>query len=328
MPSFRFLGELDEATNSEHEISRKNGHTKRRSKAKTRWGLPVTLDTPSGPATVMACADTGSEENIISSDLAAALGLSITESETKKQFVLANGKTVEAVAQITAFRSFGVETSSIAASMRCLFHVFLRLASPIIMGMAFLEETETMTSHRERLVRIPMPSLQALQVYSLGRPRKELLCFVDKASTLATPDSGSDLDLMSPRFALERGFQIYHAEELMEFADGSVATTSGSVQVELAVHNSESSPLFSYVNNIPAVEFFLLENLAHDILIGQDSIEELEIFTRNQHALVPASDSTGPMGLNRIRLIGAFDRVVSWVKSKILRNRNHHVSAG
>jgi hypothetical protein len=158
----------------------------------------------------------------------------------KRQFMLPNGKIVEAVGQIATHCSFGIESSQIPASMSCIFQVFLSLASPIIMGMAFLEQTETLTKHRDRLVRIPRPSLQALQVYSVGRPKKDLLCYMDNILTFAIPDSGSEVDLMAPHVALERGLQVLHGEEQIEFADGSVAITSGLVQAELAVSDVDS----------------------------------------------------------------------------------------
>ncbi|KAF2269357.1 hypothetical protein CC78DRAFT_453198 [Lojkania enalia] len=269
----------------------------------------------------MACADTGSEENIISADLVAALRLPI-HLESKQQFVLASGKVVQAIGQVTAPCGFGVDTSPLPTLLRCVFHVFVKLATPIIMGMAFLEETETMTKHRHRLVRVPRPAIQALQVYSLGRPRKNLVCYIDGKQALAVPDSGSDIDLMTPRFAIENGLQISHGEEMLEFADGTVAVTSGSVQVELAVNNFESS-----ITRIPAVNFYLLDNFIHDVLIGADSVEELEVFTKNQHALVATSDSSGPLGLNRIRHLGALDRIVSWVKGKISKMQNQDATS-
>jgi hypothetical protein len=285
----------------------------------TRLGLPITLDTAGGPATVLACADTGAEENIISYDLATALGLRLLDASPKKEFMLASGKVVEAIGQISALCSFGVETWSLAASMRCVFNVFLHLASPIIMGEAFLEETQTMTRYRERLVRIQRPNLQALQVYSLGRPRKDLMCYINGELTRAIPDSGSDLDIMTPQFAQERGLHIHNHEEIIEFADGSTALTCGFVQVELAVMKLEgSSPEVTKCEN---VDIFLLDQFVHNMLIGVDSIEELNIFTKHSDALVPVIESTGPLGLHHIRRRGALDAIKSWVKSMIKRFR-------
>lgn len=264
----------------------------------------------------MACADTGSEENIISADLARAIGFVIQEpTSEKRQFMLPNGQIVEAIGQIDTLCSFGVQSSPLLASIPCVFNVFLKLATPMIMGMIFLEETETMTKYRERMVEIRKPNLQALQVFSINRPGKQLACYVGRQSTLAVPDSGSEVDLMSAHFATARGFQIYPGAEKVEFADGTIAITCGYVQEALEVDNPQD------IIDSPIVDFFLLPGLRPNVLVGEDSVEELKIFTKNQHCLVSVSETTGPMELNRIRSLGAVDKIIDWVKKKIRLGR-------
>jgi hypothetical protein len=58
-------------------------------------------------------------------------------------------------------------------------------------------------------------------------------------------------------------------------------------------------------------------SLAHDLIVGEDSVEELKVFTEHQHALVRAPHNSTPLGINRIRYLGAVDRMVSWIKQKI-----------
>lgn len=305
--------------------------SKEHSRLKTRWGLPLTLNAPHGHATVMACPDTGSEENIISLSTAKALGLEMTTtSDDKREFELANGKVVEAIGRITTSCSFRTENSEMPVSVSCVFHVFLRLASPIIVGMVFLERTETLTKHRNRLVRIPRPSFQALQVYSVGRSRNELLCSVNEHLVLAIPDSGSDVDLMSSRFALERGFQILSGEDQIEFADGSVAITSGLVQAELALSGVDliSPTLPTTTTKNPTVDFFVLDGLISDVLVGEDSLEELKIFTENQCFLISTGGATGPAGLHRIRHLGPVGRLLSWIKERIASTRRRQGQPG
>ncbi|KAF1842060.1 uncharacterized protein K460DRAFT_178202 [Cucurbitaria berberidis CBS 394.84] len=284
---------------------------------RTRLGLPITLNTQGVLATVLACADTGADVNIISDELAKALGHTSYETcpETK-EFELANGKIVEAIGQIESSCSFGVE-SELSVSMTCIFYVLLRVATPIIMGMGFLEETKTMTEHRERLVRVPRPAFQALSVCSVGRPRKLMSCELDHMDTLATPDSGSEIDLISPIFAFERGLAIYPVKEAIELADGSVAITTGYISAGLSVGSGATSESILDLKSTVKVDFFVLEGLAHDLIVGEDSLEELKVFTANQNALVPAPSDHGPLELNRIRHLGAVDRIISWIKDRI-----------
>jgi hypothetical protein len=290
-----------------------DGHQSRK-RAKTRISLPLTLNANSGPATVMACPDTGSEENIISLDLAQALGYNIfTSPSQNKTFELADGRIVEAVGEIIAECSFGLETTPEAVPMTLVFYVFMKLASPIIMGLAFLEQTRTLSKHRDRLIRVPRPAHQPIQVYSVGRPRNQLYCYLNKSYVPATPDSGSEVNLMTQSFASRKGLHIEIAKEVVEFADGTVAVTSGVVRAKLAIrknHNIE-------YRTIPTADFYLIDDLRHDLIVGEDSLEELRVFTRGQHALFPSPYTIGPAGLNRIRHLGAVDDVLSWVKKKI-----------
>ncbi|RYO14027.1 hypothetical protein AA0111_g12094 [Alternaria arborescens] len=284
---------------------------------KARLSLPITIHKQGILATVLACADTGSDVNIISHEVAKTLGYSEYEAlPEKKQFSLANGKLIEAIGRIESPCSFGVETSSLV-TMTCAFYVLLKSATPIIMGQSFLEETKTMTEYRERLVRVPTPAFQALSVYSVGRPRRLLKCEVDRRETLATPDSGSEIDLISPSFVAERGLTVYPGEEAIQLADGSIATTSGYVHVDIAVTSINSWRPLNHPKRNVTVDLFLLDSLNHDLIVSEDSLEELKVFTHHQSALILAPHDSGPLGINRIRHLGAIDRIISWIKKKI-----------
>ncbi|KAF2822690.1 hypothetical protein CC86DRAFT_300401 [Ophiobolus disseminans] len=292
-------------------------------RVKTRTGLPLTLNAATGPATILACADSGSEENIISLDLAQALSYEIDASALqKRQFMLANGSIIEAVGAIVVECSFGLEENPAVAPMSCIFYVFMKLASPLIMGFAFLEQTMTLSKHRHRLIKTPRPAHRPLQVYSVGRPRNQLFCYLNTLYVPAIPDSGSEINLMTRRFAQKKGFSIEEGKEVVEFADGSVAMTTGIVRGRLEVRKYEGS---LKLTRIPEVLFYLLENLRHDLIIGEDPLEELDIFASGQHLLFPAWDTTGPSALNRIRHLGTFDDVLSRVKKTLGRNRTRQL---
>ena len=68
---------------------------------KTRLGLPITIHQQGILATVLACADTGADVNIMSAEVAKTLGYSEYDAlPEKKEFALANGKLVEAIGMI------------------------------------------------------------------------------------------------------------------------------------------------------------------------------------------------------------------------------------
>jgi hypothetical protein len=282
---------------------------------KTRLGLPITLN-PKGiaAATVLACADTGADVNIISEDLAQALGY--TEYETifgRKQFRLANGKIVESIGQVYSPCAFGTGPDS-AVSISCIFHVLTKVVTPIIMGMQFLQETETMTKYRERLVRVPRPALQALSVCSLDKPRQLLGCNLNGKPAVATPDTGSEIDLMSPQAAAELGMSVQPGEEVIELADGTFDTTCGYVRTVVSIDNPVSeSP--SSLNICTSVQFHLLRGLTHNVLIGDETLEELRVFTDNQHSLISVPIDDNSLEIKGIRSHGPADKLRSWLGS-------------
>ncbi|KAF2107288.1 hypothetical protein BDV96DRAFT_653880 [Lophiotrema nucula] len=282
-----------------------------------RWGVPLVVGGLQGIEREIACADTGSEGNIISYNLAKKLHLIIEVAEEQQEFVLANDTRVKAMGRTSTYCWFSWEDTAKSDPIECTFHVFRQLASPMIMGMKFLQDTETLANHRKRLEKLKIPRLQALQVCSVGRPSRGLVCFLDGTLTLATPDSGSDLDLMSPRFAVERGLKVIDLVEKIEFADGSTTFTCGVVRVEIAISNGEHGIAHIPGRRIPVVEFHLLESFTHDVLLGTNTLEQLDIFTHNSHVLIPVADTDGPMRLDRIHVVGTLDRMIAWTKERI-----------
>lgn len=293
-------------------------------RTKTRISLPLTLNANSGPATVLACPDTGSEENIISLGLAQALGYNILTSPSQNRtFALANGSIVEAVGEIIAECSFGLETTPAAVPMTLVFYVFMKLASPIIMGLAFLEQTRTLSDHRYRLLRVPRLAHQPIQVYSVGKLRNQLCCYLDYSFEVVMPDSGSEINLMTRSFANSRVLHIKKAKEVVEFADGTIAVVSGVVRAHLQINKSRNYTSGGYRTN-PTADFYIMDDLRHDVIVGEDSLEELEVFTKEQQALLFSPYAVGPAGLNLIRPLGAIDEVLSWLKKKICLIRRSH----
>jgi hypothetical protein len=311
---FRFpQGSLSEKVLSRPSQNVSNSIPRRSNKPRnTRLALPITLDAKGIAATVLATADTSADVNIISEELARALGhKEYGPASARRQFTLANGKIIEAIGQITSICAFGMETE-MAVSVSCVFHVLLKVVTPIIMGLQFLEHTETMTKHRNRLIRVPRPALQSLSVCSVDRPRKQLSCYVGPKNTpvLATPDTGSEIDLISPKLASELGLAVQPGSQVLELADGSLVRTDGFVDVLLSL----AAPA---VATVMALEFHLLQELTHTLLIGEETLEELSIFKENQHSLVPTSADIRPLGLNAIQCRGRFVTALSSLKQKL-----------
>ncbi|KAK4096456.1 hypothetical protein N658DRAFT_527725, partial [Parathielavia hyrcaniae] len=216
-PPFPFQADYKPAPlHSRSGLGKRNKPASRRTKRK-RWWLPLSIDGQTSPATVMACPDTGSDETIIRFDLAKRLGLEIWVLDEKDQtFALAKRESVA--------------NSAFPERWEFTVHVFESMVVPAILGAAFLEDTETLTTYRDRLVGETVPSTQLLRVSSVGRPKKGLVCRLDTFVGCVIVDTGSDLDLVSPEFVNQRGLTIREDNvEMLEFADGSRGETCGSV---------------------------------------------------------------------------------------------------
>lgn len=278
-----------------------------------RLGLPLIIFTDIQEESIIACPDSGSDDNIISQKTAEQLGLPIVDlpDQAPRAFVMANGREVSAVGQVRvqcAFKQDSLPTNTI---IDCAFYVFQTLAVPMIMGIEFLQTTETLTKHRGRLIEQFIPSRQALRVCSVGRSKRDIVCRVGNYVGCATADTGSDLDLVSADFAASRAFQVDDECVELEFADGSTGYTVGMIRTTFSVGLVSDVEGFVPRSKEISVEMFILDNLNADILMGVDTIEELQAFSHHEDSFIAAITRLGQSDLNIIRYIGALERGVS-----------------
>lgn len=272
------------------------------------------LETTLGNMRVHASADSGSDENIISLSAAIQLGFDLDRvSEQHQDFALANGKIVTSLGCLEARYVFASVMPYIEAYASCVFHVMQTLATDVIMGMTFLEETRTLTEHTERLVEQVIEMPQSLRVNSVGRPRSQLSCRVNEHLVCANVDSGSDLDLINPDYARSCAMQIMPGEEEIMFADGSLAYTSGSTVVPFAVVQVDFNDVRSVTRRSEAIdiEFFVLDSLSADVLVGNDTIRDFDVFNRYADCLVPSIRTIGEPNMNTVIHIRRMQRLIS-----------------
>jgi hypothetical protein len=199
----------------------------------------------------------------------------------------------------------------------------------MIMGFDFLETTKTMIEHRERLVPVPRSAFQALSITCLGKPQRRMLtCELNYTTSLALPDTGSNIDLISPSFASERALTVYPGEHLIEIGDGSKAIVDGYVRAKLSIASANTSESTTRVECDGEVELYLLEGAIHDITVGCDTVEELKVYTENQRCLVSGSNELENSGLSHIRCLGSVDKVLKGIKKRIAWGRTKTEEAG
>ncbi|CAH0027647.1 unnamed protein product, partial [Clonostachys rhizophaga] len=245
----------------------------RKINSRRRKVLPMMFETDGKNISITACPDTGSDVNIMSMDTARRLGFGSDIRKTEEvDFRLANNQPVKAIGQVDIACSFGIGTPWHDPSLSCIFEVFSALSVPLIMGMQFLEMTETYSKHQNRL------------------------------------DTGSDIDLISADYARNRGFPVAEVFHDIMLADGTVEQTCGLIRSSFTVGLVDDVRGFVSKSQNISVDFFVLPNLSSDVLIGQDTIEELNIFANHSESFVPSMSLTGESDVNIIRYIGKAEK--------------------
>lgn len=244
-------------------------------------------------STIISRPDSGCEDNIMLEDIAVVLGLWIDYApEVQKVFRIANGKIVKAVGRTTANCCFAKDRT---VELRCFFYVFRHLVSPLIMGMAFLDETETLAKYRHRLEPRNISPTSPSQLCSLGFPRRKLYCLANSEPEFATADTGSEMNLMSAAFVRKRGFVVKEIDMLhstIEFADGSLSNLQGKVEVEIGIGGESSARYW--------MEFYVLDSLTCDVLVGEDFLNFTAAFESYADAFSIDDDDDGVCEINQI----------------------------
>ena len=226
--------------------------------------------------TITAGYDTGAEGNIISEDIVRKQGLQVDAVERGQGiFQLANGNRVSSIGRVTTWCAFARDP---AVRMQCSFYVWKQLAGPgMIMGRAFLEATKTLSSFRHRLQartsEFRMPMLREITSQT-NEYSTRLLCSIDGYRIHVNPDTGSDIDVMSLRFARTSKYAIDTTiRKTVQLGDGTVVETVGQVR-DLSVSLGHKT----YYKT-----FDILPRLASDIILGETTLEELNAYTDYEH---------------------------------------------
>jgi hypothetical protein len=279
--------------------------------------LPIILYNAQWSAsTIDSTPDTGSEHNIISADLAQTLGL-IVAGAHQMEFNLANGKIVKSLGRVTASCSFERDPG---VKLVCSFYVFQTLITPLIMGMEFLDSTETLTKNKHRLRERSSPPGGAFRVSSISTPKRLLHCFAAEESTLAMADTGSDVDLVSLEYVTRRGFitdKLDSNECFIQIADGSIVSLQSKLKISIILR--DGGPSF-------AQTFYVLEGLTSDMLFGDEFLFETDAFETYRESFGVHNAGEKLSGVNTIVWLKSAERFFS--RARKPHNEASKVSSG
>lgn len=219
---------------------------------------------------IAAVADTGAAGCFISSAYVKELGAVMTSNE-RKPVKLASGKTVKSIGSVDLKWLFNGESA--VHSIVC--HVVENLAHPLSLGMAFLEATSTLTTHKNRIIRGARKIANKLfRLHLLGEGLGKIGGYLDGIPTLGLPDTGSDIMAISTALAKRRGWIIDSSPAhrvQVQFADGSTVFTRGLVSgLDWDFGNGEQP-----VN----CDFYVIDDLPVDAVLSSDFVLELDLFS-------------------------------------------------
>ncbi|KAJ4416618.1 hypothetical protein N0V82_006627 [Gnomoniopsis sp. IMI 355080] len=227
-----------------------------------------------------ALPDTGVRANVISYEYALSVGAVIDISQ----------KRIFKNARQQAFRSLGATRLDVSLAddrtkqWTCSFDVVETLAAPLVLGSQFLEMTGTLKDFAHRLVKKAMSFVRDVghkTVYTfmhMGSPRQKLGCLLDSELVFADVDSGSHLNFVSPDLVKLQGWNVTSlrdADSWVMLADGEMVKLDRYVETTLGISGG-------CINE----RFYVLEGLSCDAVIGDPTIESLDLFNRFSNSLI------------------------------------------
>jgi hypothetical protein len=281
-------------------------------KRSLRKGLPLVFEQGARETLVMTRHDTGTEANHMSLELAESLGYEVdTENENKNQFELPNGKIIYSIGIVLARLRFAQGQDAETISMTCHFNVFSHLALPVLIGMAFLNATETLSKYTSRLASPPSDWKRSLRLYSIGSSPSRVECTLNGHRVTATADTGAEIALVNDKHAKAWNLIQGQSCEELELADGSRVFTDGFGDIHLTIQAGTQG---NWVTK--TVRFHVLENLRLNVILGEEIVEDFGIF-RNGMSSVKAITAGVIPGLCPIFHLSTVEKVMLSATDKL-----------
>jgi Aspartyl protease len=237
-----------------------------RDTGRIEWFVPGSL----GGFHVSAIPDTGSDLDIVSFDFVSRHGIKI-DSSCAQNIRLPNGIT-RSIGSISLPFSFDGENSLVHR----VFIVLPNCLHDVILSNAFLKTTETLTKFSRRLKTQVVPLLHGPRLRLLGTPKQRIWGSINGHTVGAIPDTGSDVMLMSKRYAKKLRLDIRRAESdktCLEFADGTLANTYGMVYgVEWRFGGKTSAPRFC--------DFHVMDDLPYKVILSNNFLFKSKAFSQ------------------------------------------------
>lgn len=263
--------------------------------------------------TCFARPDSGSDRNIITAAFAKDHNVEIQRGKDDKDlFVMGNGQHMRSIGKaLIPCSLLGGESHE-----SYWFHVMSKCSVPIIMGLEFLHKIQLYTTNQHLLVDSPFTFGNMPSFKWIGSPKGKMEFFADGHILEACADTGSDLDLMSLRCAIQRGFKVDRKRKTrIMLADETVIETIGQVDL-----SSVQLPGFDSFK----MSFHVLPNLVCDVIFGEEFLEQTDAF--NTCKIINEEDLLDLYSLNTLINLGPlqalFTKMFHRKKTRSMQQRN------
>ena len=297
-----------------------------------RYSLPVLLD----GHVIASTPDYGSDVEAIDHALAKSLGLTITSSEAaRKKVRLGNGEYLKPLGTVSAWIEFAKGPKRARA---VTLSVFSKLVTGVqlILGRRFLDETETLTKHRDRLDECRPDHSKVPRLMLMPGSARFLPCFLDNHKVHAVADTGSDVCLVSRDYARRRGLYVEPVSENERYVDlpgGQREELSGKVRLKFdTLHATrpadESGPTLARPDSANASKFgneaiaattddahhqtfYVLPALPYNVLLGEELLDSIDAFGSHLDSFVDSDQLNGSVPeMRAIKWSSRLDRLI------------------
>ena len=256
---------------------------------------------------ISAFPDTGVAQNLISERLASRCGLKVNRT-AKMKFELPSRKIVKAIGTVELPWSFAGDSK--VYKITCA--VLTKCTHELILGSSFRH------SWLNRIKAVFKPFAQLQGVRLVGSEQLRVEGELNSHTVNAVPDLGSDVNLLSERFARRCGLPIDRSldrQAELEFVDGSRIVTNGVVD--------NISWRFGHHGESTKHKFFVLKDLPDDVeaVLGNDLLYETDAFRRYEPMFYQSiNPDTTFFELGLIRNIGDLSPSLKALYTRFLRN--------
>ncbi|ETS74076.1 hypothetical protein PFICI_13942 [Pestalotiopsis fici W106-1] len=226
--------------------------------------------------------DTNATRNVMTEEFAVSIGAVIDRATAgRATFINAIGEKTSSIGQTSLEVAF---PDNPGKSWSCQFQVVRCCPEGLVFGDHFLRTlTETLTKFRHRLKKkATVSGLNIRRLLHMETPRQQLRCSINSQGTLANMDTGSDIDLVSLKFAESCGLDISY----FPHNEGFVKLSNGTVKKLLGYSDNR----LNLGEDLREKRFFVLDGLVADVVLGDDTLEDLDVFNKHVDSFVDQDD--------------------------------------